>query len=432
MPSYPEKLAIEPLVRPPHARIEVPGSKSITNRALILAALAEGRSTLLNALESEDTQVMVESLHRLGVPITTVDGEFTVEGTGGQIAEGPVELFLANSGTSIRFLTAFCALGKGCYRLDGVERMRQRPQGDLLAALRQMGLGATSENENGCPPLLIEGRGYLPGGRVALRAEASSQFLSALLMVAPYARNEMEIVVEGPVRPFYVQLTCQMMAQWGVKVETEQMRRFRVRKGLRYKPQEVYFVEPDASGASYFYAAAALTGGRVCVAGLHPKALQGDVRFATEVLAEMGCHVEDSSEGLCVQGPPPGGLKGIVRDMSAISDTALTLAAIAPFANSPTTITNIAHTRFQECDRIKAVCTELAKLGVRVQEHSDGYTIWPTLNLQPAEIETYGDHRVAMSFALIGLRVPGIVIRDPGCVAKTFPDYWQRLEQMRL
>lgn len=432
VPAYPEKLTVEPLVRPPNTTITVPGSKSITNRALIMAALAEGRSVLLNALESEDTEVMAESLRRLGIGVQAEGNRFVVEGTGGQLAPGPKELFVANSGTSMRFLTALCALGLGRYRLDGVERMRQRPQGDLLAALRQMGITAYAENNNDCPPLIVEANGSLPGGNVRLRAEASSQFLTALLMVAPYAQQNMILDVEGALRPFYVELTCKMAQQWGVSIETDSTRkRFAVRHGQRYRPQGFYEVEPDASGASYFFAAAALTGGRVCVSGLRAKALQGDVRFATEVLAEMGCTVEESEEGLCVQGPEGGHLRGVVRNMSAISDTALTLAAIAPFANSPTTVSHIAHTRYQECDRIHAVCSELAKLGVRVEEHPDGYTIWPAYQIRPVEIETYRDHRVAMSFALIGLRVPGIVIRDPGCVAKTFPNYWQCLERLR-
>ncbi|CEK20090.1 3-phosphoshikimate 1-carboxyvinyltransferase [Chthonomonas calidirosea] len=430
-PVYPEKLTIEPLVRSPDTTITVPGSKSITNRALIMAALAEGRSVLLNALESEDTEVMAESLRRLGVGVHAEGNRFVVEGTGGQIAPGPKELFVANSGTSMRFLTALCALGVGRYRLDGVERMRQRPQGDLLAALQQMGINAYSERGNDSPPLIVEANGVLAGGRVKMNAEASSQFLTALLIVAPYALKDITVDVTGALRPFYVELTCRMAAQWGVTIDAEpDKQRFYVRHGQRYKPQQAYYVEPDASGASYFFAAAALTGGQVCVAGLKSDALQGDVRFATEVLAAMGCAVEERAEGLCVQGPPPGLLRGVVRDMSAISDTALTLAAIAPFANSPTTVSNIAHSRYQECDRIHAVCTELSKLGVRVEEHFDGYTIWPAEKILPGEIETYRDHRVAMSFALIGLRVPGIVIRDPACVAKTFPNYWQCLEQL--
>jgi 3-phosphoshikimate 1-carboxyvinyltransferase len=431
-PTYPDILPIQPLSAPPDTTIAVPGSKSLTNRALILAALAAGRSTLRGALASEDTQVMADSLRRLGFVVEAEEAAetFGVEGRGGLIPASEAELFVANSGTSIRFLTALAALGTGCYRLDGVERMHQRPQGELLKALQSLGVAAVSEAGNGCPPLSVRGSGGLLGGTVRLSAEASSQFVTALLMVAPYAADTVTIEIEGSLRPLYVEITRRMMAQWGVVVEAEASQRFRIPTGQRYVAQPEYRIEPDASGASYFFAAAALTGGRVTVPGLGPDALQGDVRFATEVLAAMGCTVTHDQTGLTVVGPSEGRLQGIDRDMSAISDTSLTLAAIAPFATSPTTIRNIAHTRHQECDRIAAVCTELTRLGVRVEERPDGMTIYPTTQFIPATIQTYHDHRVAMSFALIGLKVPGIRIHDPACVAKTFPDYWQRLRML--
>jgi 3-phosphoshikimate 1-carboxyvinyltransferase len=433
MLTYPATLTMEPLGAAPDATISVPGSKSITNRALILAALAAGRSTLTGALDSDDTRVMVGALRSLGLEVVVEDDAETlvVAGQGGRLPAAEAELFVGNSGTSIRFLTALAALGEGCYRLDGVARMRERPQADLLAALRELGVEAFSEADNGCPPLYVRGRGGLPGGRAQLNAEASSQFLTALLMVAPYAREDVEIEIVGALRPFYVDITRRMMAQWGVESEAEGAERFSVTAGQRYRPQPSYAIEPDASSASYLFASAAITGGRVTVPGLGPKALQGDVRFATEVLVEMGCTVTADAAGITVVGPPPGALCGVDRDMSAISDTSLTLAAIAPFASTPTTVRNIAHSRLQECDRIRAVCTELARLGVRVEEHPDGFTVHPASAILPAEIETYHDHRVAMSFALIGLRAPGITLRDPACVAKTFPDYWQRLEQLR-
>ena len=433
--SPPERRAVQPLETPPDVTIGVPGSKSLTNRALILAALAEGESLLHGALVSEDTEVMVASLNRLGIPVTVeAAGEtFRVLGQGGRIPASNAELFLGNSGTSIRFLTALTALGRGRYRLDGVERMRQRPQGDLLAALAALGVEARSEAGNGCPPLTVEARSGLRGGAVTLNAEASSQFLTALLMVAPYASEDILIEIAGNLRPFYVEITQRMMAQWGVQTELlrQPTLRYRVAAGQRYTAQADYPIEPDASSASYFFAAAAVTGGRVTVPGLTAGALQGDVRFATEVLSEMGCSVTHNAQGLTVVGPPKGRLRGVDRDMSAISDTSLTLAALAPFASTPTTVRSIAHTRLQECDRISAVCTELAKLGVPVEERRDGFTIHPAARILPAVIKTYHDHRVAMSFALIGLRVPGIVIEDPACVAKTFPDYWQRLERLR-
>ncbi len=441
--TYPDSLPIEPLTHAPNVTVPIPGSKSLTNRALILAALASGTSTLQGALFSEDTDVMAESLRRLGIPVTAqADAEtFLIEGQGGRIPADAADLYVANSGTAVRFLTALTALGTGRYRLDGVERMRERPQQDLLDALADLGVSARSERGTGCPPLLIEGEGGLRGGTARVGAEASSQFLTALLMVAPYAQRDVTLEIVGALRPAYVDITRQMMAQWGVQASLRSGGEARagrpapvvyhIAAGQRYQPQEAYRIEPDASGASYFFAAAAITGGRVTVPGLTETAMQGDVRFAFEVLAEMGCTVTSDSAGLTVQGPPPGELRGIERDMSAISDTSLTLAAIAPFANSPTIVRNIAHSRLQECDRITAACTELTRLGVSVEERPDGFTIYPSSVLRPALIETYRDHRVAMSFALVGLRVPGLVIRDPACVTKTFPDYWQRLALLR-
>jgi 3-phosphoshikimate 1-carboxyvinyltransferase len=445
MPDYPDALPIRPLDAPPDATVAVPGSKSLTNRALILAALAEGRSTLRGALASDDTRVMVDSLRRLGFDVEADEAAetLTVTGRGGAVPASEAELFLGNSGTSIRFLTALAALGRGRYRLDGVARMRERPQQALLDALADLGVSARSEPGNGCPPLLVEGEGKLPGGLARLNAEASSQFVTALLMVAPCAERDVTLEIRGRLRPFYVDITRRMMAQWGVmagmrhgaqeasKNDAGASVAFHVPAGQRYRAQTDYEVEPDASSASYFFAAAALTGGRVTVPGLGPDALQGDVRFATEALVRMGCTVTHDDRSLTVLGPPNGKLHGVDLDMSAISDTSLTLAAIAPFASSPTTVRNIAHTRLQECDRIAAVCAELTKLGVPVEERPDGFTVYPAARFTPAAVETYHDHRVAMSFALIGLKVPGVLIRNPACVAKTFPDYWQRLERLR-
>lgn len=439
MLDYPSELPIPPLNSTPDATIVVPGSKSLTNRALILAALASGASTLHNALDSDDTQVMADSLRRLGFSVEANAAEETIHvvGRGGRIPASHAELFLGNSGTSIRFLTALVALGRGSYRLDGVARMRERPQQDLLEALNALGATARAELGNGCPPLLVQSEGQLRGGTIRLNAESSSQFLTALLMAAPFAERDLTIEIVGKLRPFYVNITRRMMAQWGVRATTSADTdpgaplTFSVSSGQRYQPQAAYRIEPDASSASYFFAAAALTGGRVTVSGLTPNALQGDVRFATEVLPRMGCTVTHDAQGITVTGPPEGKLRGVDRDMSAISDTSLTLAAIAPFADSPTVIRNIAHARHQECDRIAAACAELTRLGVRVEERPDGLTVYPADHIQPSTLQTYHDHRVAMSFALIGLRVPGIVISDPGCVAKTFPDYWQRLDLLR-
>lgn len=435
--TYPDTLPITPVNHPPDVTVPIPGSKSLTNRALILAALAQGSSTLEGALFSEDTDVMAESLRRLGIAVEADAARetFCVQGQGGNLPAHAADLFVANSGTSIRFLTALTALGTGRYRLDGIPRMQQRPQQDLLDALNDLGVSARSERDTGCPPLIVESANGLPGGEACVGAEASSQFLTALLMVAPYAHQDVRLQIVGALRPFYVEITRRMMAQWGAVSEilsegAGAPLRYCIRAGQRYTAQQPYRIEPDASSASYFFAAAAVTGGRVTVPGLTAEALQGDVRFALEALAEMGCIVTSNADGITVIGPPPGQLRGIERDMSAISDTSLTLAAIAPFANSPVVVHNIAHSRLQECDRISAACTELTRLGVRVEERPDGFTVYPAETIRPAEIETYNDHRVAMSFALVGLRALGIVIRNPACVAKTFPDYWQRLQRL--
>ncbi len=435
MNTFPPSLTLLPLTAPPDAVISVPGSKSLTNRALILAALANGTSTLHHALTSEDTEIMQESLRRLGFAVTANAAleTITVVGQGGKIPNAEIELFCGNSGTSLRFLTALCALGKGKYRLDGVERMRQRPQQDLLNGLGDLGVHARSERGDGHPPLLIDTQG-LRGGTARLSADASTQFVSALLMASPYARHGTALSLHGSLRPHYVDLTRRMMAEWGVRVFRDSDGVFHVDSGQTYTAQTACLIEPDASSASYFFAAAALTGGRVTVPGLSETALQGDVRFATEVLREMGCGVVSEAQGLTVQGPPQGQLRGIERNFGAISDTALTVAALAPFASTPTLVTGIAHSRKQECDRVSAVCTELRKLGVTVEEREDGYRIFPLSpgqKLTPAAIETYHDHRVAMSFALIGLVSPGLTILDPGCVAKTFPGYWPALERLR-
>lgn len=431
--TYPDRLTIQPLTSSIETTVTIPGSKSLTNRALILAVLADGTSTLTGALASEDTYVMIDSLRRLGFQIEVLDGGETivVEGQGGHIPATRAELFIGNSGTSIRFLTALVALGHGEYRLDGVPRMRERPQAALLEALADLRINARSEGLNGCPPLIVEAEGALRGGTAHLDASASSQFLSALLMVAPYAKGETVLQVRGALRPFYVDITRRMMAQWGAETRVRNGREYRIPEEQQYRAQENYPIEPDASSASYFFAVAAITGGRITISNLSGEALQGDVRFATEVLAEMGCTVTSTEHAITVQGPPVGELRGVTRDMSAISDTSLTLAAIAPFANSPTRVTNIAHSRLQECDRISAVCTELKRLGVVVEEFEDGFEIQPTTTFQtPTTIQTYNDHRVAMSFALMGLRIPGITIENPACVAKTFPDYWQRLASL--
>ncbi|BCM90127.1 3-phosphoshikimate 1-carboxyvinyltransferase [Abditibacteriota bacterium] len=421
-------LLIHPVARPIDATVRVPGSKSITNRALLLAALCEGTSRLEGALFSDDTRYMSEALSQLGVPVTFDRNKewFQIEGQGGRF-QGDAELFLGNAGTAVRFLTAALCLGEGTFNLDGVPRMRQRPIGDLLGALRSLGAKILSANE--CLPLEIEARG-LRGGDVSIRGDASSQFLSALLLVAPKTREGLEISIDGPLfsKP-YVEMTLSMLSQWGATSSNENLERFHIPGGQNFVAQEKYQIEPDASGASYFFAAAAVTGGKVRVKNLGKDALQGDVEFV-EVLAQMGCVVKKGKHFIEVRGPENGALRGGSFDMNAISDTVMTVAAIAPFASEPVEITNVAHIRGKETDRLKALSTELARLGVKVEERPDGLLIQPAKKLKRAAIKTYDDHRMAMSFAITGLKSPGVEIRDPGCVAKTFPDFFERLEKV--
>lgn len=418
----PETFEIQP-TGPLHASMRPPGSKSITNRALVCAALARGKSLLRGALDSEDTQVLVESLRRLGigVAVDTAACTIAVDGCAGSIPSASADLFVGNSGTTVRFLTALATLAHGTIRLDGTPRMRERPIGDLLDALGQLGADAKSELGTDCPPVLVKAHG-LAGGTATIRGDISSQFLSSLLMAAPYAHNGAELRVEGSlVSQPYVRMTRDVMAAFGVAVELSDLRRLVVPAGVYYQARE-YTIEPDASAASYFFAAAAITGGEIAVQGLSRDSLQGDVAFV-DVLAQMGCEVRAAGDSITVAGRP---LAGVAVDMNAISDTVQTLAAVALFAKGPTTITGVAHIRHKETDRLAALATELRKLGAEVDERADGLRITPC-PLRGAVIDTYDDHRMAMSLALVGLAVPGVVIRDPGCTRKTYPKFFEDL-----
>ncbi|MBA2521496.1 MAG: 3-phosphoshikimate 1-carboxyvinyltransferase, partial [Chloroflexia bacterium] len=392
------------------------------------AALADGESELTGALHSDDTRYMAAALNQLGVTVERDDANerFLVRGGGGTFSAPRADLFIGNSGTTARFLTAALPLGQGSYRLDGVPRMRQRPIEPLLRALRDLGADAVSERATGCPPVLVRAAG-LPGGRTSMAGDESSQYFTALLLAAPYAAAGITIDVTGDlVSKPYLPMTAAVMAAFGVEAEIDDVtwRTLRVRPGQRYTGR-TYRIEPDASSASYFFAAAAVTGGRVRVEGLGSGSTQGDLRFL-DVLAAMGAEVREASDAVEVQGPPPGKLRGGDFNMGHISDTAQTLAAIAPFADGPVTIRGVAHNRLKETDRIAAMTTELRRLGQRVEEFADGLTITPR-PVTPADISTYDDHRIAMSFAVTALRAPGIRLRDPGCVAKTFPDFFERL-----
>jgi 3-phosphoshikimate 1-carboxyvinyltransferase len=425
--TFPDELEVEPFEGPVDATVRVPGSKSITNRALIVGALADGTSTIENPLFSDDPYWLMAALAGLGFS-TKADreaGTITVEGQRGIIPRSRVEVFVGNAGTAARFLPPVLALGEGPYLVDGVARMRERPVADLVEAMRNLGAGVRYVGEKGRFPIEVEGGG-IKGGVVGVRGTMSSQFLSGLLMAAPYAEEPVVLEVEGGLvsRP-YVGITLGVMRDFGIEVVEEGRDRFIVSPGV-YEPRK-YVVEPDASGASYFFAAAALTGGRVRVPGLGSSSSQGDLGFV-EVLEEMGCEAEIGANYVEVRGPER--LRGIEVDMNGISDTMITLAAIAPFASSPTTIKNVAHTRAQETDRIAAVARELTRLGVEVEERPDGLKITPG-PVSPGTVHTYDDHRMAMAFSLLGLVVPGIRIQNPSCVTKTLPDYFQRLEALR-
>ena len=417
---------IAPISHAVNAAVTLPGSKSYTNRALIIAALAAGTSTLRQALFSDDTLYMAEALRQLGIPVKADDAAktFTVEGKGGTIPADRAELFVGLSGTSARFLTALAALGHGRYRIDGVARMRERPMQPLLASIRQLGGTIHTVQNDGCLPLEVAGSG-LRGGTAHMAGDESSQYFSALLMVAPCMREGLDLAVQGRlIHGQYIAMTMKSMADFGVVATSEEERRFHVAPGQHYAARE-YDIEPDASAASYFFALAALTGGTVRVENLGADSAQGDLDFV-DVLAAMGCTVQKAADHVTVSGPPK--LRGVDVDMGSFSDTFMTLAALAPFAEGPTHIRGIAHTRLQETDRVSATAQELRKLGVAVAESHDSLRIEPG-PMRGTTIDPHDDHRIAMSFALVGLRLPGVVISNHECVAKTFPDFFERLAE---
>jgi 3-phosphoshikimate 1-carboxyvinyltransferase len=388
-------------------------------------------TTLTNALSADDTDRMADCLRALGIVIEADPAGSTVliHGRGDRVPSANADLFVGNSGTTARFVTPLAALGQGTYMLDGVGRMRERPIGDLIAALRQLGVDIESVGANGCPPLRIRASG-LKGGTCTIRSDTSSQFLSGLLLAAPCADGaRTRVVIEGPILSApYIAITTTMVRQMGGVIDvSEDGREYEIPGRQTYRSPGNYAIEPDASAASYFFAAAAITGGRVRVPGIGRGALQGDAAFV-DVLEAMGCSVTRGADFLEVAGTRA--LHGVAWDMNAISDTVMTLAAVAPFADSPTVIENVGHIRHKETDRLQAVATELGRLGVRVAERADGITIYPAARTLPATIQTYDDHRMAMAFALIGLRAPGVTIADPKCVAKTFPDYFDRLGRL--
>ncbi|MGA2258166.1 MAG: 3-phosphoshikimate 1-carboxyvinyltransferase [Thermoguttaceae bacterium] len=419
-----DSIEIQP-TGPLRARIRPPGSKSITNRALVCAALARGESLLTGALESDDTRVMIEGLRQFGLALDHDPNARTIRvtGCGGRPPAASADLLLGNSGTTVRFLTALATLGHGVYRLDGTSRMRERPIQDLLDALRHLGADAVSEAGTGCPPVVVRAAG-LRGGRAEVAGNISSQFLSAVLQVAPCAASDIVLAIRGElVSKPYVAMTLAVMRAFGVGISADDFP-LRVPAPQPYLGR-TYAIEPDASAASYFFAAAAIAGGSVTVEGLSRDSLQGDVAFC-HCLQQMGCEVIFADDQITVKGGP---LRGIDVDMNAVSDTVQTLSAAALFADGPTTIRNVEHIRHKETDRIAALATELRKFGAEIDERADGLRITPKL-VHGAAIDTYDDHRMAMSMALVGLAVPGVVIRDPRCTSKTYPEFFRDLSAL--
>ncbi|MBU0961157.1 MAG: 3-phosphoshikimate 1-carboxyvinyltransferase [Proteobacteria bacterium] len=412
-----------------NATVRVPGSKSLTQRALIAAALADGSSKLIGPLASEDTSYTSQALEQMGIDVERGEDVWSVHGKGGQIVSPDREIFLGNNGTATRFLTSVAALGHGPFRIDGEERMRERPIGPLMAALKGWGVDISSVEGTGCPPLLLASKG-LSGGATVLPEGKSSQYLSSLLLVAPYAVAPATLTVVGEVlsKP-YVAMTLSVMSDFGIDVDcNSEFTSFTIPQG-KYRAME-YQIEGDASNASYFWAAAAITGGRVTVSNVPVPSLQGDAGLVP-LLARMGCEVSRDGNGITLQGRDR--LEGITVDMGDMPDVVPTLAVVAAFAHGKTVINNIAHLRIKECDRLSAVLTELGKMGAKVEEGKDFMVIHGSggEGMHGAEIETYKDHRMAMSFAVAGLRVPGVLIRDEDCVAKSFPDFWKRFEWLR-
>ena len=409
-------------IKPGHVKnttVCVPGSKSYTHRMLIAAALADGACEVRNPLHSEDTLITRRCLSEMGVSIEEARDHLRIQGTSGRLRspENPVDL--GNSGTSMRLMAAVAALGQGVCVLTGSQRMQQRPIQDLLVGLNQMGVGARSVNADGCPPIEVTGGG-LKGGSVTIDCRISSQYLSALLLIAPFAKETVTITVSGGLvsRP-YVDMTIAVMEEFGIAVDRNGYERFVVTGGQAYRAGD-HAVEPDCSQAGYFWAAAAISGAGVTVAGTSKTSLQGDVRFA-ECLAAMGCRVAEHGGGIEVSGGP---LTGVIVDMADMPDMVPTLAVVAAFAHGATVIENVAHLRAKESDRLGAVAAELMKMGIEADCTDSGLRIVGG-HPQGAAIDTYDDHRIAMSFALAGLKVPGIKIKDETCVKKSFPNFWE-------
>lgn len=401
--------------------INVPGSKSYTHRTLIAAALSGGVCSVHNALRSQDTLLTMAALKQMGIQIDDQE-PIVVQGGNGRFQPVNRPIDFHNSGTSMRLFGALAALGQGAYTLTGTPRMCERPMQALLESLTAIGIKARSQKGNGCPPVIIEGGPRL-GGHTQINCSISSQYLSALLLIAPCLEQGLTIdVTKGPVSKPYIDMTIDIMNAFGIETRQQGPTRFEIPGGQTYQAGD-YTVETDGSNASYFWAAAAVTGSRVKVKGITKSSRQGDVRLV-DVFEQMGCSVQHETDGITVAG---GKLKAVTVDMGHMPDVVPTLAIVAAFAEGTTIIKNVAHLRAKECDRLAAVSIELAKMGIETRTSENEIEIKGG-NPRGAEIETYDDHRIAMSFAVTGLKVADVKIIDPDCVAKSFPNYWEVFE----
>ncbi len=412
------------------AVIRVPGSKSLTNRALLLAAMARGATRITGALFADDTRAMVQALRQLGFDVVTDEhsSSIVVEGRGGAIPAHQADLFADGAGTVMRFLAGFLTLGKGRYRLDGNSRMRQRPIGPMVAALQSLGLRVSFEGIPGYPPIVVEaGPDSFRGGSCTINAAISSQFVSGLLLPAPLWRDGLRLTVTQAAAQPFIWMTVALMRQWGAQVDyLGQL--VSVPGGQNYKSAGRFEIEPDASNASYFAAAAALCGGRVRLPGVFiGQSVQGDVAFL-KILEKMGAKVRQYEQGTEISGT--GSLCGVDVDMSSIPDMVATLAALAPFASTPTTIRNVGFIRHHESDRLAAIGQELRRLGAVVFEREDGLYIEPSKLTPRQAVETYNDHRIAMAFAVAGLKLGGLRLKNPACVTKTYPTFFDDLASL--
>lgn len=432
--------------------VKVPGSKSITNRALLLAMLSDGESHLTGAQFSEDSSHFLQCLSDLSFDVASrpETGEVSVHGLFGRLPVKKASLYVGSAGTAARFLSAVLGVSEGEFFLDASEQMKKRPMAPLLSALQSVGCDISFAEKEGYFPFTLHARGF-QNTDLTIDIDKSSQFLSALLIAAPLAKEDVKIKVAGTHGMAYIEMTCRMIEQFGVLTEHPAPDTFLIKAGQTYRAQD-YAIEPDVSAACYFYALAALSGCSVIVDGVPEHSLQGDTEFLS-ILEKMGCRVTRTNEGICITGPAAcakstgvksaeagsetasgsvshafGRLHGLTVDMSACSDQAITLAAIAPFADSPVTITGIGHIRGQESDRLSAIAENLTAMGIRCDERADSITIYPGVP-KPAHIKTHDDHRLAMGFAVTGLFAEGIVIENPSCCKKTFAEFFECLEE---